>query len=167
MSRCRSILLTLAAAIFLTALAQAQSKAAPAFDKLKSLAGDWQGKASDGSSRVATYRIASGGSAVIETLTPEGEPEMVTVYHRDGDTLAMTHYCSVGNQPRMRAEVPAGEVKTLDFKFIDATNLKKPTDGHIHHLSIHFQDKDHISLVWTWHQNGQDSPSTVKLERKK
>lgn len=167
MNRCRSMLLALAAVTLLTALAQAQSKAAPAFDKLKSLAGDWQGKASDGSARVATYRLASGGSAVIETLTPEGEPEMITVYHRDGDRLAMTHYCSAGNQPRMRAEIPAGELKRLDFTFVDVTNLKKPADGHIHGLSIFFQDQDHISLIWTWRQNGQDSSSTIKLERKK
>ncbi len=167
MKRYGSILLALVAIILLTGKVQAQSKAAPAFDKLKSLAGEWQGKGSDGLERNVTYRIASGGSAVIETLKPPDEPEMITVYTRDGDNLVMTHYCSFGNQPRMRAEVPAGEVKALNFKFIDITNLKKATDGHIHNLSIVFQDKDHVSLIWTWRENSQDSSNTFKLERKK
>ncbi|HQR31315.1 MAG TPA: hypothetical protein PLK30_01165 [Blastocatellia bacterium] len=147
--------------------AQAQSKAAPAFNKLKELVGDWQGKAADGSERKVTYRLASGGSTIIETLIPAGEPEMVSVYHRDGDSLLLAHYCSVGNQPRMRAEVPAGDVKTLDFRFVDATNLKKPTEGHIHQVTIRFQDNNHVSVSWTWRQSGKDDVQTVLFERKK
>lgn len=163
----RSFLILPILLVLFVASAQAQSKAAPAFDKLKELVGDWQGKSTDGAERKVTYRLASGGSTVIETLTPAGEPEMVSVYHRDGDSLLLAHYCSVGNQPRMRAEVPAGEVKTLDFKFVDATNLKQPTEGHIHHVTIRFQDKDHVSVSWTWRQSGKDDVQTVNLERKK
>jgi len=153
--------------VLLAVSVQAQSKAAPAFDKLKAMAGEWQGKASDGSERTVSYRLASGGSTIIETLKPKDEPEMISVYHRDGDSLVMTHYCSAGNQPRMRAEVPLGEVKTLDFKFADATNLKKQTDGHINHLTVTFQDKDHVTMVWTWRENGQNTALTINLERKK
>lgn len=167
MKKVFSIQCLLIVVVLFTATAQAQSKAAPAFDKLKALAGEWQGKASDGSERKVSYRIASGGSTVIETLTPPNEPEMVSVYHRDGDSLVLTHYCSAGNQPRMRAEVSAGEVKTLDFKFADATNLKKATDGHINHMTIKFQDKDHVTVIWTWSENGQETPMTINLERKK
>ena len=29
--------------------------------------------------------------------------EMITMYHPDGDGLALTHYCMLGNQPRMKA----------------------------------------------------------------
>lgn len=162
-----SILFLSAFVMLFAATAQAQSKAAPAFDKLKALVGEWQGKASDGEERKVSYRLASGGSAIIETLTPPNEPEMVSVYHRDGDSLVMTHYCSAGNQPRMRAEVPTGEIKTLDFKFVDATNLKKSTDGHINHMTIKFQDKDHVTVIWNWRENGQDSPLTVNLVRRK
>lgn len=163
----RSFPILLSVIVLLAASAQAQSKAAPAFDKLKALVGDWQGKASDGTERKASYRLASGGSTIIETLTPPNEPEMVSVYHRDGDSLLMTHYCSAGNQPRMRAEVPAGEIKTLDFKFVDATNLKKPTDGHIRNLTVKFQDKDHVTMIWTWREGAQDNALTINLERKK
>ncbi len=161
-------LISLLSVVVLCAVsAQAQSKAAPAFDKLKALAGEWQGKTSEGAPGKVTYRIASGGSTIIETLMPANEPEMVSVYHRDGDNLVMTHYCSAGNQPRMRAEVPTGEINKLEFKFVDATNLKHATDGHINHMTITFQDKDHITVVWVWREKGKDVPLTINLERKK
>lgn len=163
----RSFAVLVSMTVLLVASAQAQSKAAPAFDKLKAMVGEWHGKAADGSERTVSYRLASGGSTIIETLKPKDEPEMISVYHRDGDSLVMTHYCSAGNQPRMRAEVLSGDVKTLDFKFVDATNLKKQTDGHINHLTVTFQDKDHVAMVWTWRENGQDTTLVINLERKK
>ena len=153
--------------VLVSALAQAQSKAAPAFDKLKTLVGEWERKSSDGSGGKVTFRLASGGSAVIETMVPPNEPEMVSVYHRDGDSLMMTHYCSAGNQPRMRAEIPAGDIKSLDFKFVDASNLKKTTDGHIHSLTMKFQDQDHVTMIWGWRQGDKEEALTLNLERKK
>ena len=165
MKRNLPILLTLL--ILFSALAQAQSKAVPAFDKLKTLAGEWERKSSDGSGGKVTFRLASGGSAVIETMLPPNEPEMVSVYTRDGDSLLMTHYCSAGNQPRMRAEVPAGDTKSLDFKFVDASNLKKPTDGHIHSLTMQFLDQDHVTMIWGWRQGDKEEALTLNLERKK
>ncbi|MBL8186616.1 MAG: hypothetical protein JNK38_01340 [Acidobacteria bacterium] len=162
-----SIIFLLSVVALFAVSAQAQSKAAPAFDKLKALAGEWQGKTLEGTTGKVNYRIASGGSAVIETLMPANEPEMVSVYHRDGDSLVLTHYCSAGNQPRMRAEVPTGDINKLEFKFVDATNLKHATDGHINHMTITFQDKDHITVVWVWREKGKEVPMTINLERKK
>src|SRR5262245_33835119 len=75
--------------------------AAAGFEKLKSLAGEWQAQGPHGLTKVS-YEIVSGGTAVMETIIPPQEPTMVTLYHRDGDQLMMTHYCSGGNQPRMR-----------------------------------------------------------------
>src|SRR5574341_810381 len=46
----------------------------PGFESLKMLAGNWTGKASDGTPITSTYQVVSGGSAVMETLhTHEGE----------------------------------------------------------------------------------------------
>ena len=163
----RKFLILLVAFVGLGVSAQAQSQAAPAFDKMKALVGEWERKASDGSGGKVSFRLASGGSTIIETMMPPNEPEMISMYHRDGDSLAMTHYCSAGNQPRMRAEVPPGEIKTLDFKFVDATNLKKPNDGHIHNLTVNFQDNDHVTMIWTWREAGKDQSLTLNLERKK
>jgi len=144
-----------------------QNKAVAGFEKIKSLAGEWQGVGSDGKQRTVSYQLLSGGTAVMETLTPTDEPSMVTVYYIAGDRLMMTHFCSAGNQPRMRAEVAAGEIKKLDFTFLDATNLAKPTAGHIHRLQITFQDQNHMAQTWTWREEGKEMPNSFSLARKK
>jgi len=147
--------------------ASAQSRAAAGFEKLKSLVGEWQSKSPDGQGVTVSYQLLSGGTALMETLKPSNEAGMVSVYHLDGDNLRMTHYCTAGNQPRMRAEAPSGEIKQLRFVFVDATNLAKLSDDHIHGLTITFQDKDHITQEWAVREGGKDTFTTHKLERKK
>jgi hypothetical protein len=145
----------------------AQSRAAAGFEKLKSLVGEWVSKSPDGQTVTVSYQIISGGAALMETLKPANEPGMVSVYHLDGDSLRMTHYCTAGNQPRMRAEATSGEIKQLRFIFVDATNLAKPSDDHIRGITITFQDNDHITQEWAAREGGKDSLTTHRLERKK
>ena len=59
----------------------------------------------------------------------QGDHSMISVINMDGpDRLLMTHYCSVGNQPRMQASVsPDGKVIT--FTYVDATNLATADAG--------------------------------------
>lgn len=166
MKRCKSILLSFAAIALLANPVLAQSKAAAGFEKLKSLVGEWQGKDPHGTKNV-TYQLVSGGSAVMETLMPEGEPDMITIYHLNGDKLMMTHYCSIGNQPRMQAEAPAGEIDKLNFAFVEATNLAKRSDGHMTNLTLIFVDKNHLKQVWTWREAGKDEAATFSFTRKK
>jgi len=52
----------------------ADSAPSPQLDKLKSLAGNWEGKSTDGKTIRANYKLVSGGTAVAETLSAEGEP---------------------------------------------------------------------------------------------
>src|SRR5574341_2226177 len=91
-----------------TAAAQAQPMPAhtmppsPGFDQLKPLVGEWTGQTSSGKASRVSYQIVSGGTALMERLQTGEEPEMVSVYSPDGDKLAMTHFCSVGNQPQLR-----------------------------------------------------------------
>jgi hypothetical protein len=82
--------------------ALAQDRINPGFEKLKTRVGDWEGKNAEGKPARVSYKIVSSGTAVMETLDPEGEMEMVTVYTQDLDQVAVTHYCSANNQPRMR-----------------------------------------------------------------
>lgn len=93
----RTILVSLVLAAMLAAPSAAQSDSAAAFEKMKSLAGEWEGKTSDGKIARLKYEVTSGGSALVETLSTEEEYSMVTVYHRDGNRLMMTHYCGAGN----------------------------------------------------------------------
>ncbi len=145
----------------------AQDHASTGFEKLKSLTGEWEAVGPDGAPVKISYEILSGGTAVMETRAPANEPSMVSIFHLDGDRLVMSHYCSAGNQPRMRAEVQRGEVKTLNFSFVSITNLSKPTDGHMRKLSYTFRDKDHITQVWTWREAGKDAAASFDLVRKR
>ena len=134
-----------------------------AWKSLQSLAGDWVG--ADGKVHV-TYVLVSGGTAVMETLKPPApEPEMVTMYHRDGNGLVATHYCSMGNQPRMRAS--AGDAKTIRFRFADITNQATPDQGHIKDLTITFEDADHITQEWIGVDKGKESAEVFHWTRKK
>lgn len=140
----------------------------PAFEKLKSLVGDWEGKLlPDGPTARVNYRATSAGSVVVETIMP-GEPgEMVTLFHPDGDAVVATHYCAGQNQPRMRAKAASGEVKEIAFTFLDVTNLASPEASHMREVTFQFQDADHFTATWTYRENGKDSPMTFTYTRKK
>src|SRR5262245_29466506 len=87
----------------------APTKAAPAhpgLEKIKKLAGTWVEADKDGKPTdkvVSVVRVTAGGSAVHETFFPGQPMEMVSVYHLDKGELVMTHYCVLGNQPKMKA----------------------------------------------------------------
>ena len=162
------VILSLFTAIVLTTTrGQAQNDATPGFSKLKSLAGEWEATGLDGQLVKISYQIISGGSAVMETRVPDKEPSMVSVFHLDDGKLVMSHYCSAGNQPRMQADAVKGEIKGLNFTFLSITNLTKASDGHMHHLAFTFHDKNHVTQVWTWRENGKEMPATFELVRKR
>ena len=134
-----------------------------AWKSLLSLDGEWLGK---GEKSGVTYAIVSGGTVVMERMKmPAPAPDMVTMYHRDGSGLVATHYCSMGNQPRMRA--PQADAKTIRFKFADITNLAKPEGGHIKDLTVTFIDKDHFTQEWTSVADGKEHVETFEWTRKK
>lgn len=79
-------------------------------ERLKTLAGTWVEADADGKPTdkvVSVFKVTAAGSAVEETIFPGQPQEMVSIYHRDGADLLLTHYCALGNQPRMKAD-PAG-----------------------------------------------------------
>ncbi|MBV8199018.1 MAG: hypothetical protein JOZ15_00185 [Acidobacteria bacterium] len=136
------------------------------FDHLKSLAGNWEAKTPDGKVEKVTYEVDAAGTAVVERLQPEGESPMVTVYYPDGSQVMMTHYCTLGNHPRMRT-AGAATGDSLSFAFVDATNMKSENDAHMHGLKITFADADHFSQTWTMKKDGKEIPFTFKFERVK
>ena len=137
------------------------------FEKMKPLVGNWQGKANDGKPVKISYALVSGGSALVETIQAESEPGMVTVYHPDGDRLMMTHYCSLNNQPRMRADTGPAENGKLVFNFVDATNMPSPDALHMHKLVVTFVDKDHFAQEWTWKGGEKEGTEVFRMERMK
>ncbi len=111
------------------AFAAPESPAAAALARLATLTGDWKGTAvwtggrSGSYPMEAIYSTTGAGSAVVETLTQDGDAVMSTVYHADGADLRMTHYCGARNQPRLKASKIDLASGAIDFAFVDATNL--------------------------------------------
>jgi hypothetical protein len=138
-----------------------------AFNKLLSLAGEWEGKDEHGMDAKTNFQVLATKTAVMETLSPSGMDEMVTLYSIDNDGIALVHYCPTNNQPRMRVVPESDDVKELSFDFQGAGNLKSPSSGHQHHLVLRFIDGQHIAEAWTWREDGKDTPMTFQFKRKK
>ena len=113
------------------------------FDQFKQLAGEWVGKETGKNGRVhVTYKVTSGGSAVVETILPGTDHEMVTVIHPDGDDLLLTHYCMLGNQPHMKATPQGGRQQgRLQLRPRDEREIRQ---GHVHaRRHVHLRGQGH------------------------
>ena len=146
---------------------QADHSTAPNFGPLASLVGEWQGKASEGKPMTVSYQWTGGGTSLVETMMKAQTPVMMTMYHADKGGLMLTHYCKLGNQPRMRADMPDSDAKTLAFHFVDITNLANPTDAHMHKVSFNFQDQDHFTQEWMLRKDGKELPHRFEFTRVK
>jgi hypothetical protein len=106
--------------------------------------------------RMAEYRVTASGTAVVETLFPGSEHEMVSVYTKDKKTgaLLMTHYCGLGNQPRMRSTGIPVDGK-LRFEFVDGGNMASRDELHMDSLVLTITDKDHIRHEWSLYKDGK------------
>jgi hypothetical protein len=145
----------------------ADTSRCPAFEQFKRLAGDWAGKeqGKDGHEIHVRYKVTAAGSAVVETILPGTEHEMVSVIHPDGADLVLTHYCMLGNQPQMKATAPVGG--TVEFKFVRATNLKSEKAMYMHDATFTFVDADTLRTDWTHFNDGKPSGQVVfDLKRK-
>lgn len=151
------VVMSLSAAVF------AQSAAQKSFDKLKALAGDWEGpvittppqpEMSTDKPVHITFRITSRGNAMVHEMQEAGtasDPTRydhpVTMFYLDNDRLLLTHYCDAGNRPRMAARTSA-DGKTVDFDFLDvAGDLQY---GHMQHAVFTTIDANHHTEDWTF-----------------
>lgn len=143
----------------------AQSDAQKTFNQLKSLSGSWEGKNSMGEPVKVSYRMTAGGSALMSEIDGHGE-QMISMIHFDGaNRLLLTHYCTVGNQPRMLASAsPDGKIIT--FRFLDATNLDSPQAGHMDHVVIAMLDANHHTEEWNFTDHGKEMKQVFDLARK-
>ena len=126
------------------------------FEKMKKLAGRWEGTGEmpkPGTSIVVEYKVVSGGSVVMETISPGTPHEMVTMYHDLNGKLCMTHYCMLGNQPKM--ELKAQTEKGFKFDLAKGNDFNPKKDSHMHGLDLTFQDDDHITQSWVMYEAGK------------
>lgn len=140
----------------------ADSNAAATFEKMKTLAGNWEVNW-EGKTQPATLSVISAGSALMQNDKTEN---MVTMFHMDGDRLMLTHYCAAKNQPRLVGRIqPDGSVH---FDFLDVTNLPDKNAGHMRRMILTMKDADHFSEQWFFYQDGKESKGeTFEYVRKK
>lgn len=141
-------------------------------EKMKTLVGTWVAVGEDGKPGDQVFsviKLTAGGSAVHETIFPGQPMEMVSVYTAEGPSLLMTHYCVLGNQPRMKAQ-PKATDHQLKFEFVGGSNLDPKKDKHMHAATLTIVDADHINLDGVAWENGEackEMCQGMKLVRKK
>ena len=116
-----------------------QPPADPRFEFLKSLEGTWTGPPlSEGMPEgVFEFRVTAGGHAVEEREMIGTPMEMVTIYHMRGKDLVATHYCMLGNQPRLIASEQVVD-RTLSFACAGTPgNAASHDEEHVHGWSMH------------------------------
>jgi hypothetical protein len=138
-------------------------KAMPAeFAQVKKLEGHWEGiTKEDGKDKPVTadYRITAGGAAVVETLFAGTAHEMVSVYHPEGEGVAMSHYCLLGNHPKMTLKKASDNSMFFEMKGHDGiASTKEP---HMHSLLITFKSPTEITQEWTNFENGKAGEKAV------
>jgi len=162
--RIASLLIVVTTLAALPALAQTDAQ--KAFAAIKTMSGTWEGKMPDGQSGQVTFKVVSGGSAVMSEIMGQGPEDMISMFHLNGpNKLLMTHYCGAGNQPRMQAAVsPDG--KTFTFTYFDATNLATPDAGHMQRMVLTVLDDNHHTEDWTFADHGKEMKESFDLHRK-
>ncbi len=151
-------------AAMLAASAVAQTDSQKAFATIKNMPGVWEGESRDGHPLQVTFKVVSGGSAVMSEIL--GDHEMISMFNLDGaDRLILTHYCAAGNQPRMQASV-SRDGKTIIFNFVSATNLESPDAGHMQRMVLTLLDDNHHTEDWTFIDHGKERKEFFDLRRK-
>jgi hypothetical protein len=161
--------------ISLSTAAFAQSDAQKSFDKLKTLAGSWEGQLTttpheadmDNAHPQVTLRVTSRGNALVHEMKEAGAPDdptrydhPVTMLYMDGDRLLLTHYCDAGNRPRMAAKLsPDGKI--VEFDFVDLAGSTQY--GHMHHAVFTIIDANRHIEDWTYMMPG-DKPVRVHMD---
>ncbi|WP_406694391.1 hypothetical protein V5E97_25275 [Singulisphaera sp. Ch08] len=141
-------------------------------EKMKKLAGTWLATDDDGKPTdqvMSIVKVIAGGSVVHETHFPGQPHEMVSIYYVDGPDLVMTHYCVLGNQPRMKADRKSA-ADQIRFQFAGGSNLDPAKDKHMHEATLTIVDADHIEVNGVGWDGGAPSKEMCcgqKLVRKK
>ena len=128
-----------------------------AFERIKALEGDWEGKSTKGWEETLHYKAIAGGAFVLETsFDAHPGQEMATACYLDGDRLMLTHYCMAKNAPRLEATAFADGGKTVVFTFVDGANIPTRDRGHMDKAVMRFEGPDRITSRWTWYENGTE-----------
>lgn len=118
---------------------------------ISELLGDWDLTDEEGTRHhAATFAMTAGGSAVRETMFPGEAHEMTNLYHMDGGDLVITHYCTVGNQPRMVASkaVETDDGTVFHFELESVSNLRESHDHYMGDMTLTIHKSGGLRQDW-------------------
>ncbi|HTL29745.1 MAG TPA: hypothetical protein VL282_11005 [Tepidisphaeraceae bacterium] len=151
MKRCWHIALICLAILLLASpilFAMEKVDAEKQLDAIKALAGTWVSEkpGQDGKPMTTIFKVTSGGTAVQEMLFAGSDHEMLDVYTVDGDKLVLTHYCIMGNQPRM--VLKSSEKGKMNFEYVGGGNMKSRDESHMDSVELTIGG-DKLAEKWT------------------
>jgi hypothetical protein len=161
------VVLALGSVTLLMGETMSKIASSPAFDKMKTLVGSWEGTVKEGGKQLPTnarFQLVADSSALAGWLAERTPHEMVTMFHMDGDILMATHYCAAHNQPRM-VLVSGGDPNRLVFKFKDGTNIQSDA-GHMQQVAFTFDTPNHHIEEWTYLEKGKEDTTRFEFRRK-
>ena len=126
-----------------------QSDAKTAFEKMKTLAGTWQGTVMDIPINFTIRAVSSGTAILHEGDTSKAGPPKheITIFYVEGDRLLGTHYCDAGNRARWEGKM-SPEGKAIEFSFLDVAGSTR--GGYLKDMVITLVDADHHIVGFTF-----------------
>jgi hypothetical protein len=150
--------LMLGLALFISA---ARGSTAPSpLDPLKKLQGTWSIRSDGKALKIQmTYLPASNDTIVTEQFGRE-----LSVFAMDGAALTLTHYCNVGNQPRLRLKRQTAP-DLYEFELYELVSPAGAPKDHVEKIVYQFLSDKRIDLkiIW-WHPSGAETEHYL-LER--
>lgn len=139
------------------------------YERIRRLEGVWLAVDARGVATtqvVSVFHVTANGHSVQEIMFPGTPQEMVNMYHRDGDDVRMTHYCSGGNQSMLRLlATPRPDVVQLEFAGI--TNAASFDDEHMHEAEFRWLGADRLQTTWRTFRDGRLlETSTLEMVRR-
>jgi hypothetical protein len=125
-------------------------------DRMKTLAGTWEMTDEKGqTSTAAVYTVTSNGSVVRQIMFPGSSHEMTNMFHMDGPSMVMVHYCALGNQPHMRAVSSDPHADRIVLHSDGVTNRTSADQQYMAELTIIFKDANTIREEWRSFDHGK------------
>jgi hypothetical protein len=138
------------------------------FETIKQLIGNWEGMNKMGPKEemmTVSYELTSGGTAIAERLGPGTPHEMLTVYHKEGKSLGVTHFCAMGNSPQMHMK--KSDAKMVAFEMTKAEGVSSMKENHMHAVTLKMPDANTLTQEWVNMDGGKKEIVTFNFKRKK
>ena len=145
--------------------------ASDAFEFFTQLDGEWSAKTvtvpagtpkekGEVKDSVIAYETVANGSTVMGTYYKGSPMQMIDMIHQDGpENLRLTHYCAVGNQPRMKF-VQSDETGVIQFAFDGGSNMDVESDGHVHDAKVRVLNENSFEVETRLWSGGKHAMTT-------